>query len=74
MKKSQTFEAIRNMEVDASFYSAPSAGTPAKEVVSGAAKALDKMDLTEAEKKKSMAELLIFGKSKTSGLSIETSE
>jgi hypothetical protein len=74
VKKSQTFEAIRNMEVDASFIPLPSAGTPAKEVVSGAAKALDKMDLTEAEKKKSIAELLIFGKSPTSGLSIETSE
>jgi len=43
-------------------------------VVNGVAKALDKMDLTEPEKKKSMAELLIFGESKTSGLSIGGSE
>ena len=74
VQKTHIFEAIRNMELDASFIPLPSPGTSGKEVVSGAAKALDKMDLTETEKKKSMAELLIFGKSKTSGLSIDGSE
>jgi len=74
VKKTHTFEAIRSLEIEASFIPLPSAGTSGKEVVNGVAKALDKMDLTEPEKKKSMAELLIFGESKTSGLSIGGSE
>jgi len=59
------------MQVEASFLAIPSANSSAQEVVSGAVQVLEKMDhLTETEKKKSLAELLIFGKSATSGLSI----
>ena len=66
-----TFEAVKDMQVEASFLAIPSANSSAQEVVSGAVQVLDKMDhLTETEKKKSLAELLIFGKSVTSGLSI----
>jgi hypothetical protein len=75
MKKVHTFEATKNIEIEASFIPLPSSTTTAKEVVNGAMKALDKMEnLTDEEKKKSMAELLIFGKSPTSGLSIDGSE
>ena len=75
MKKVHVFEAIKNIEVDASFIPLPSSTTTNKEVVEGAMKALNKMDsLTEAEKKKSISELLIFGISPTSGLSIIKSE
>jgi hypothetical protein len=66
-----SFEAVRDMQVEASFLAIPSANSSAQEVVSGAVQVLEKMDhLTETEKKKSLAELLIFGKSATSGLSI----
>lgn len=66
-----TFEAVKDMQVEASFLAIPSANSSAQEVVSGAVQVLEKMDhLTETEKKKSLAELLIFGKSATSGLSI----
>lgn len=68
----QEFQAIRDMQVEASFMPLPTAGASAKEVVSGAVMVLEKMDnLTETEKKTSIAELLIFGESKTSGLSIK---
>jgi hypothetical protein len=68
----QEFQAFRDMQVEASFMPLPTAGSSAKEVVSGAVMVLDKMDnLTETEKKTSIAELLIFGESKTSGLSIK---
>ena len=75
MKKVHVFEAIKNMEVDVSFIPLPSSTTTNKEVVEGSMKALNKMDnLNEAEKKKSISELLIFGISPTSGLSIIKSE
>jgi hypothetical protein len=68
----QEFQAFRDMQVEASFMPLPTAGASAKEVVSGAVMVLEKMDnLTETEKKTSIAELLIFGESKTSGLSIK---
>ena len=72
MNKVQEFQAFRDMQVEASFMPLPAPGASAKEVVSGAVMVLEKMDnLTEIEKKKSIAELLIFGKSETSGLSIQ---
>jgi hypothetical protein len=68
----QEFQAFRDMQVEASFMPLPVPGASAKEVVSGAVMALEKMDnLTETEKKTAIAELLIFGKSETSGLSIQ---
>lgn len=68
----QEFQAFRDMKVEASFMPLPAPGASAKEVVSGAVMVLEKMDnLTETEKKTSIAELLIFGESKTSGLSIK---
>ncbi len=68
----QEFQAFRDVQVEASFMPLPTAGASAKEVVSGAVMVLEKMDnLTETEKKTSIAELLIFGESKTSGLSIK---
>jgi hypothetical protein len=75
MEKISVFEAVRNMQVEASFIPLPTPEASAKEVVSGVMKALDKMEnLTENEKKLSIVELLIFGKSPTSGLSIDGSE
>ena len=68
----QEFQAFRDMQVEASFMPLPAPGASAKEVVSGAVMVLEKMDnLTETEKKTAIAELLIFGKSETSGLSIQ---
>ena len=75
MNKVHAFEAIKNIKVEASFIPLPSSTTTSQEVVEGAMKALNKMDnLTEAEKEKSISELLIFGKSPTSGLSIIKSD
>lgn len=72
MNEVQEFQAFRDMQVEVSFIPLPATGASAKEVVSGAVMVLEKMDnLTEIEKKKSIAELLIFGKSETSGLSIK---
>ena len=69
------FEAVEDVNVEASFLLLPSAANNGKEVVEGALRALEKMEsLTDSEKKKSIVELLILGKSQTSGLSIETSE
>lgn len=66
------FEAIRNSTINASFLIIPSGNASGMEVVSEVKKILEKMDhLTEAEKEKSIAELLIFGTSSTSGLSIK---
>ena len=72
MNKVQEFQVFRDMQVEASFMPLPAPGASAKEVVSGAVMVLEKMDnLTETEKKTAIAELLIFGKSETSGLSIQ---
>jgi hypothetical protein len=63
--------ALRNLNIDASFIAIPSDNMDATEVIGQARSILNKMDhLNQAEKEKSLAELLIFGKSSTSGLSI----
>jgi hypothetical protein len=65
------FQAIRNSMIDASFLIIPSGNASGTEVVTGIKQILEKMDhLTDTEKEKSIAELLIFGTSETSGLSI----
>ena len=66
------FEALRNLEVDASFLAIPSVNSRAEDTIESISTVLDKMDhLSAAEKEKSIAELLIFGTSPTSGLSIK---
>ena len=66
------FEAIRNSMIDASFLIIPSGNTSGAEIVSKIKQIVEKMDhLTDAEKEKSIAELLIFGTSSTSGHSIK---
>ena len=71
MDKIIEFVALRNLNIDASFIAIPSNNVDATEVIGQARSFLDKMDhLNQAEKEKSLAELLIFGKSSTSGLSI----
>jgi hypothetical protein len=66
-----TFEAVRDLSVDASFLVLPSASYTAEKILDDARKILDKMShLSDAEKEKSLGELLIYGKSATSGLSI----
>ena len=65
------FEALRHVEVKASFLALPSGSTSSTEVINGAREILNQMEhLTDAEREKSLAELLIYGKSATSGLSI----
>jgi len=65
------FEALRDLKVDASFLPLPSPNMSGREILGQASEILDKMDhLSPKEKEKSLAELLIFGKSSTSGLSI----
>ena len=66
------FEAIRNSMIDASFLIIPSGNTSGAEIVSNIKQIVEKMDhLTDTEKEKSIAELLIFGTSSTSGHSIK---
>ena len=66
-----TFEAVRDLSIDASFLALPSASYTAEKILDDARKILDKMShLSDAEKEKSLGELLIYGKSATSGLSI----
>ena len=65
------FEALRHVEVKASFLALASGNTSSTEVINGAREILNQMEhLTDAEREKSLAELLIYGKSSTSGLSI----
>ena len=48
-----TFEAVRDMQVEASFLAIPSADTSTGKVIKGAVQVLEKMDnLTEVEKRK----------------------
>jgi len=71
MEQMIEFEALRNLEVDASFLAIPTPNMSAQEVLGQASEILDKMDhLSPKQKEKSLAELLIFGKSSTSGLSV----
>jgi len=71
MEQMIEFEALRNLEVDASFLAIPSLNSSAQETLKNITTVLEKMDhLSEAEKEKSIAELFIFGTSPTSGLSI----
>ena len=65
------FEALRDLEVEASTLEIPSANSNPQAILENINKVLDKMDhLSEAEKEKSIAELFIFGNSPTSGPSI----
>ncbi|MDC3284783.1 DUF5011 domain-containing protein, partial [Opitutales bacterium] len=71
MEQMIEFEALRNLEVDASFIAIPTPNMSAQETLKNITTVLEKMDhLSEAEKEKSIAELFIFGTSPTSGLSI----
>ena len=63
------FEAIKDTKIGASFIRIPSSNSSSQEVMQSAMDALNKMDhLNEEQKKKSLAELLIYGSSPTSGL------
>jgi formylglycine-generating enzyme required for sulfatase activity len=65
------FEALGDLKVDASFLAIPSRNISSEKVIGQILSILDKMEhLSEAERNKSLAELLIFGKSSISGLSI----
>ena len=69
------FEALRDLQVDASFLSQPSESMETREVLDQAKAILDKMEhLSQHEKDKSLAELLLYGESPTSGLSIKKDE
>ena len=66
------FEAIHDINLEASFIAVPQVNGSAQDTFENLKLILDKMDhLSEAEKQKSIAELLIFGTSPTSGLSIK---
>jgi len=68
-------EAIRDINVQASFLAIPTESSSSAEVLQNIENVLNKMDhLSEAEKQKSIAELLIYGTSPTSGLSIVKSQ
>jgi len=68
-------EAIRDINVQASFLAIPTESSSSDEVLQNIQNVLNKMDhLSEAEKQKSIAELLIYGTSPTSGLSIVKSQ
>ena len=65
------FEAIQNVSVEASFLSRAVGNSSSQEMLKNIQQVLDKMNhLSETEKEKSLAELLIYGISPTSGLSI----
>ena len=71
MKKVQEFEAYRDMQIEASFLPMKVPGMSPQNMVGEIMKVLEKMDnLSEEQKNTSVAELLIFGESKTSGISI----
>ncbi|MDG1324949.1 MAG: hypothetical protein P8P49_04210, partial [Opitutales bacterium] len=75
MEQMIEFEALRNLEVDASFLAIPTPNMSGQEVLGQARTILDKMEhLTDAEKDKSILELLFYGQSPTSGLSIINKE
>ncbi len=66
------FDAIRDLKVNASFVATSSQNYSLEETVSDIKEVLNKMDhLSEVEKEKSLVELLIFGSSSTSGISIK---
>lgn len=68
-------EAIRDINVQASFLAIPTESSSSDEVLQNIQNVLNKMDhLSETEKQKSIAELLIYGTSPTSGLSIVKSQ
>ena len=70
-EKKVEFEATKSLSVDATFVPLISPTTSPKQAVSGLIEVLGSMNnLSAEEKKKSLAELLITGKSETSGLSI----
>ena len=72
MEQHIEFEALRDLKIDASFLAIPSANLSANETLENINDVLNKMEhLSDAEKKRSIAELLIFGTSPTSGLSIK---
>jgi len=72
MEQMIEFEALRNLEVDASFIAIPTPNMSVQETLENITTVLDKMQhLSDDQKKRSIAELLIFGTSPTSGLSIK---
>jgi hypothetical protein len=72
MEQMIDFEATKDLRVNASFLAIPTVNSRAEDTIESISTVLDKMDhLSEAEKEKSIAELLIFGTSPTSGLSIK---
>ena len=67
MEKHIEFEALRDLKIDASFLAIPSANSSTTETIENINNVLNKMEhLSDAEKKRSIAELLIFGTSPTS--------
>jgi hypothetical protein len=71
MEKVISFEATQDLQIEASFIEIPSSNISSQALVTNLEEILNKMDhLTEAEKEKSLAELLISGHSPTSGISI----
>jgi len=66
------FDAIDDRRVEASFIRVMSDNVSPQQVISDVQTVLDKMNhLNNAEKERSLAELLIYGTSSTSGLSIK---
>jgi hypothetical protein len=72
MEPNIEFEALRDLKIDASFLAITSVNSSANETLENINNVLNKMEhLSDSEKKRSIAELLIFGTSPTSGLSIK---
>jgi len=72
MEKVIEFDAIDDRRVEASFIRVMSDNVSPQQVISDVQTVLDKMNhLNNAEKERSLAELLIYGTSSTSGLSIK---
>jgi len=66
-----TFPALHDNQIEVSFLKVSSSNSSTEEMIDRIQAVLNKMaHLSEAEKEKSLAELLIYGTSPTSGLSI----
>jgi len=73
MKPVVSFSALHDTEIEFSFLKVVSSYSSTEEMIDSILAVLDKMKhLSEADKEKSLAELLIHGKSSISGLSIIT--
>ena len=72
MEQVLEFDAIKNLILEASFLAIPNENSSSDEMLRNIQNVLNKMDhLSEAEKQRSLAELMIYGTSPTSGLSIK---